>query len=64
MYKQSYGVKVRQASVISFNGSWRGILKKKKTRTRTRKEAESKEEVAREKSEQSRGHPLLRLTAV
>lgn len=58
MYKQSYGVKVRQASVISFNGCWRGILKNKK------KEAESKEEVAREKSEQSRGHPLLRLTAV
>ncbi len=62
MYKQSYGVKVRQESVISFNGSWRGILKKKTTRKR--KEAESKEEVARENSEQSRGHPLIRLTAV
>lgn len=56
MYKQSYGVKVRQASVICFNGSWRGILKKK--------EKKGEEEVAREKSEQSRGHPLLRLTAV
>lgn len=37
------------------------FLKKEK---RKRKEAESKEEVAREKSEQSQGHPLLRLTAV
>lgn len=38
-----------------------GFLKKRK---RKRKEAEREKEVARGKSEQSRGHPLLRLTAV